>query len=210
MLVVHHLGLSQSERIVWLCEELAIPYVCRRYDRRADNGAAPEDYKALHPMGTAPAITDGAVVLAESGAIVAYICARYGAGLLVPDAHDPDFPDHLFWLHWSNATFMTSLMMEIALRYSDVDPATSFAGDRARRCWEMCEERLGAAPYFGGRNLTTADIMMVYILTTFRLAFGISIERFPNIRDYLHRIGERTAYRSAMAMAEPGLTPHLA
>ena len=84
MLTVHHLGISQSERIVWLCEELDLAYEFKRYDRRADNRLAPDEYKALHPMGIAPVITDGAFVLGESGAICDYICARYGKGKLAP------------------------------------------------------------------------------------------------------------------------------
>ena len=75
MLTVHHLGKSQSERIVWLCEELGIDYTFKRYERRADNRLAPDEYKALHPMGIAPVITDGSLVLGESGAICDYICA---------------------------------------------------------------------------------------------------------------------------------------
>ena len=82
MLVVHHLGLSQSERIVWLCEELGIDYELKRYDRRADNRLAPDEYKALHPMGIAPVITDGDLVLGESAAICDYINTRYGGGRL--------------------------------------------------------------------------------------------------------------------------------
>ncbi|MFK4506283.1 glutathione S-transferase [Bradyrhizobium daqingense] len=80
MLTVHHLGKSQSERIVWLCEELGIPYELKRYTRDARTMLAPAEYKALHPAGTAPVITDGDLVLAESGAIVDYIVAKFGAG----------------------------------------------------------------------------------------------------------------------------------
>ena len=115
MLTVHHLGISQSERIVWLCEELGLDYELKLYERRADNRLAPDDYKALHPMGIAPVITDGDLVLGESGAICDYICARYGDGRLTPGADDPDFADHLFWFHWSNGTFMTTLMMQLVL-----------------------------------------------------------------------------------------------
>ena len=97
MLTIHHLGVSQSERIVWLCEELDLQYELKRTERRADNRLAPEAYKALHPMGVAPVITDGTVVLAESGAICDYINARHGQGRLAPASSDPDFPQHLFW-----------------------------------------------------------------------------------------------------------------
>ena len=210
MLTVHHLGISQSERIVWLCEELGLDYAFKRYDRRADNRLAPDDYKALHPMGIAPVITDGELVLGESGAICEYICARYGEGRLVPAPDDPDFADHLFWFHWSNGTFMTTLMMQLVLAGGgEGNPAAVFVTDRSRRGWAMVEERLGQAPFFGGRNLTTADIMMVYCLTTSRAFRGTSIAEFPNLKAYLARIAERPAYRRAMEKAEPGWTPML-
>jgi glutathione S-transferase len=211
MLTVHHLGISQSERIVWLCEELGLDYVLKCYERRADNRLAPDDYKALHPMGIAPVITDGDLVLGESGAICEYICARYGGAGLTPGADDPDFADHLFWFHWSNGTFMTTLMMQLVLSGSgEGNPAAAFVGDRSRRGWEMVEARLGQAPFFGGRNLTTADIMMVYCLTTSRAFRGTSLEGLPNLKAYLQRIGARPAYQRAMARAEPGRTPMLA
>jgi glutathione S-transferase len=102
MLTVHHLGISQSERIVWLCEELEIPYRLERYDREGGRGRAPAAYKALHPAGTAPVITDGDVVLAESGAIVEYIIQEHGNGRLSVAKGQPNFADYLFWFHFAN------------------------------------------------------------------------------------------------------------
>lgn len=205
MLTVHHLGISQSERIVWLCEELGLDYTFKRYERRADNRLAPDEYKALHPMGIAPVITDGDFVLGESGAICDYINAKYGNGRLAPAVDDPDFADHLFWFHWSNGTMMATLMMQLAVAFAGGDPNAAFVGDRARICWEMCEARLGEAPYFGGRNLTTADIMMMYILTTSRAFRNTSIDHLPNVKAYIARIAARPAYQAAMAKAEPGM-----
>ena len=210
MLTVHHLGVSQSERIVWLCEELGIDYELKRYDRRADNRLAPDAYKALHPMGIAPVITDGDLVLGESGAICDYICARHGDGRLTPKPDDPDFADHLFWFHGSNGTFMTTLMMQLVLfRGGEGNPAAVFVEDRGRRGWAMVEDRLGKAEFFGGANLTTADIMMVYCLTTSRAMRGISIDGMPNLKAYLQRIGQRPAYQRAMAKADPDIKPML-
>lgn len=210
MLTVHHLGISQSERIVWLCEELGLDYELKRYERRADNRLAPDEYKALHPMGIAPVITDGKLVLGESGAICDYLCARAG-GRLTPAPNDPDFADHLFWFHWSNGTFMATLMMQLVLAGGgEGNPAAVFVADRGRRGWAMIEARLGEAPYLGGANLTTADIMMVYCLTTSRAFRGTSIDPYPNIKAYLQRIGARPAYQRAMAKAEPGMKPLLA
>jgi len=208
MLTVHHLGQSQSERIVWLCEELGLDYAFKRYERRADNRLAPDEYKSLHPMGIAPVVTDDdGFVLGESGAICDYLCARYGQGRLVPGVDDPDFAGHLFWFHWSNGTFMTTLMMQLALRGAGRDvPMLPFVADRSRRAWEMIETRLGETPYFGGSSLTTADIMMVYGLTTSR-ASGAPLDDMPNLQSYLAGIRSRPAYQRAMAKAEPGAAP---
>ena len=100
---------------------------------------------------------------------------------------------------------MTTLMMQLVGGGDN-----PFVKDRASRAWGMIEQRLGQAPFFGGRNLTTADIMMVYCLTTSRAFRGTSIDPFPNLKAYLARIGARPAYQRAMAKAEPGTPPMLA
>src|SRR4051812_43586247 len=101
MLTVHHLGRSQSERIVWLCEELGLQYELKRYKRDPVTRLAPPEYKALHPIGTAPVITDGELVLAESGAIIEYIIAKYGAGRLARPKGHAEFASYLYWLHFA-------------------------------------------------------------------------------------------------------------
>lgn len=208
MLVVHHLGLSQSERVVWLCEELGLEYELRRYDRRSDNRLAPDDYEALHPMGIAPVIEDDGRVLGESAAICDYINARHGGGRLSPAPDDVDFADYLFWFHWSNATYMTTRMMAMAITFSGGEPAkVPFVRDRMQRSVALMEQRLGEAPFFAGDRLTLADIMMVYALTTGRAFAATPLDGVPNIRAYLRRIAERPAYQRAMARAEPGMSP---
>ena len=209
MLTVHHLRLSQSERIVWLCEELGIEYDLKLYNRREDNRLAPDEYKALHPMGIAPVITDGDFVLGESGAIIDWIVAQYGDGGLVPAKDHPDFADHLFYYHWANATFMTNGMMGLVAQFMGAQEHPPFVADRIRRGWAIVEQRLGEKPYFGGEQLTTADIMMGFQLTTSRAMSGMSIDHLPNLQAYLKRIGERPAYQRAMAKAEPGMPPKL-
>src|SRR3954464_5255284 len=109
MLTVHHLGRSQSERIVWLCEELGLDYELKRYERDPVTRLAPPQYKALHPIGTAPVITDGELVLAESGAVIEYILTRYGGGRLSRQPGHPDFANYLYWLHFPTATFQALL-----------------------------------------------------------------------------------------------------
>ena len=130
----------------------------------------------------------------------------------MPKPADKDFADHLFWFHWSNGTFMATLMMQLVLAGAggSANPASVFVTDRSQRGWAMVEKRLGEAPFFGGANLTTADIMMVYCLTTSRAFRNLSIEAYPNLRAYLARIGARPGYQRAMAKAEPGMKPMLA
>lgn len=209
MLTVHHLRISQSERIVWLCEELGLDYELKLYTRRSDNNLAPDEYKALHPMGIAPVITDGDLVLGESGAICEYIDRKYGGSKFSPGPDHPDFANHLFWFHFSNATFMANGMMGLVARRLGADPLPDFVADRTAKAWALAEARLGEAPFFGGTELTTADIMMGFNLTTSRMFGGADLAPFPAIASYLQRIGNRPAYRRAMEKCEPGLTPKL-
>lgn len=210
MLTVHHLRISQSERIVWLCEELGLDYDLKLYNRREDNRMAPDDYKALHPMGIAPVIEDGDLVLGESGAICEYIDRKFGGSRLSPGPDDADFAGHLFWFHFSNATFMTNGMMGLAAQAAGASEQPAFVADRTAKGWNLAEARLADSPFFGGRNLTLADIMMGFNLTTSRAFGGASLDAFPNMAAYLQRIGERPAYQAAMAKAEPGMVPMLA
>lgn len=214
MLTIHHLSLSQSERIVWLAEELGIEYDLKLYTRRADNRLAPDEYKALHPMGIAPVITDtrgdDQIVLGESGAIMEYIIARYAPGTpLVPAPGHRDYLDHLFYYHWANATFMTNGMMALVTQFTGAKELPPFVADRVRKGWQIVEKRLGEADYFGGSQLTTADIMMGFQLTTSRAMSQMSIDGMPNLQAYLQRIGAREAYQRAMAKCEPGMPPKL-
>ena len=209
MLTIHHLRISQSERIVWLCEELGLDYALKLYDRDPATRLAPPELKAIHPMQVAPVIEDGDLVLGESGAIVEYIVGKYAPDTdLVPGPDHPDFADHLYWFHFANATFMTNGMMQIAVGAvgAEMPPPLMM---RVNNAWTQIEHRLGEADYFGGSQLTTADIMMVFQLTTSRAFNGQSIADKPNLRAYLQRIGSRAAYRAAMAKAEPGFTPKL-
>jgi len=210
MITVHHLQASQSERIVWLCEEIGIHYELKSYSREP-NGAAPPTYKALHPQGTAPVITDGALALAETGAIVDFILTRHGGGRLVVDPQASNFPDYLYWLHFGNGFFVPAAMMGIVaarMAGEDKQAAEAFTG-RRELAYRLSEERLGKVPYFAGSDFTAADIMMVFPLTTMRAATGRDISDSPNLRAYLRCIGERPAYQRAMKKSDPEMEPRL-
>jgi glutathione S-transferase len=210
MITVHHLGVSQSERIVWLCEELGIPYELKTYPRET-NGAAPAPYKALHPQGTAPIITDGSLALAETGAIVDYIFARHGGGRLVVSPQAPNFADYLYWLHFGNGFFVPSAMMAIVasrMAGENKQAALGFSR-RLELAFRLSEERLGKVPYFAGAEFTAADIMMVFPLSAMRVATGYDLSALPNVRAYLKRIGERPAYQRAMQKGDPERKPEV-
>ena len=213
MLTVHHLRRSQSERIVWLCEELGLDYVLQCYARDPVTMLAPPEYRALHPMGTAPVITDGEVVLAESGAIVDYIIAKYGKGRLACGPDHPNFAHYLFWFHYANGTLQLQMMRNFAFRRAGVAEDNSIrrlAAERLERNLGLVDARLRVADYLAGHELTAADIMAVFSLTTMRSFFPLDLTPYAHTLAYLARIGEREAYRRAMKKGDPELTPLLA
>ena len=212
MLTVHHLSKSQSERIVWLCEELGIPYELKVYDRHPVTRLAQADYKALHPIGSAPVITDGDLVLAESGAIVEYIAAKYGKGRLMLAADHPDFAQFLYWFHFANGTLQPATGRNMILGRLNLpgdNPLLLAMKGRLDLALGLIEARLGKVDYLAGKEFTTADIMSVFSLTTMRLFLPFDISPYPAILVYLQRIGRRDAYQRAMRKGDPDLKPLL-
>lgn len=203
MLIVHHLGISQSERIVWLCEELGLDYELIRYER-LPTLAAPPEYKALHPLGTAPTISDGDVILAETGAVFDYILLKYGGGRLTLAPEHPDFAHYLFWLHYPQGSILPAFMMDMVAKQNGGTP-----GGRSDLAYNLIEQRLGQAQWFAGDTFTLADIMMGFVLTRLRVFSGRDLADYPNIKAYLARLGERPTFQTAMAKAEPDQPPLL-
>jgi glutathione S-transferase len=210
MLTVHHLGISQSDRIVWLCEELEIPYKLVRHARDPVTNGAPASLKAIHPGGTAPIITDGEVVLAESGEIIEYVAARHGGGRLVVQADDPAFAEYLFWFHFANGSLMPTMSGEGLFRMMGQAPENGLARAyrvRSDASFAMIETRLGTAAYFAGSAFTAADIMMLFPLTLMRRFAPRALGPYPNLGRYLKRIGARPGYQRAMKKADPENKP---
>ena len=212
MLTVHHLGKSQSERIVWLCEELGLPYALKVYDRDKFTRLAPPEYKALQPLGAAPVIEDDGLVLAESGAIVEYLIAKYGKGRLVLAPDHPDYGQFVYWLHFANGTLQPATgrnMILGRLNLPEDNAILRAMKSRLDLALGLVEARLGEADYLAGRDFTAADIMIVFTLTTMRLFLPFDLKPYPKIRSYLARIGQRDAYRRAMKKGDPDMTPML-
>lgn len=208
MLTVHHLGKSQSERIVWLCEELGVPYELKCYERDRATMLAPPEYKALHPIGAAPVITDGATVLAESGAIVEYIIAKHGAGRLSVAPTEANFADYLYWFHFANGTLQPAMGRNMILRRlntPDDNPLFVALKGRLALALGLLEARLATSPYLAGPDFTAADVMTVFSLTTMRYFTPVDLGPYPAILAYLQRIAARPGYRRAMEKGDPGM-----
>lgn len=208
MLTVHHLGKSQSERIVWLCEELGVPYELKCYERDRATMLAPPEYKALHPIGAAPVITDGATVLAESGAIVEYIIAKHGAGRLSVAPTEANFADYLYWFHFANGTLQPAMGRNMILRRLNTpedNPLFVALRGRLGLALGLLEARLTKSAYLAGADFTAADIMSVFSLTTMRYFTPVDLGPYPAILAYLQRIAARPGYRRAMEKGDPGM-----
>lgn len=208
MLTVHHLGKSQSERIVWLCEELAVPYVLKHHTRDAVTNLSPPELRALHPLGAAPVIADGELVLAESGAIIEYIIAKHGGGRLALGQTHPEFAQYLYWFHFANSNLQPVMGRNMVLRRlnlpADTPMLVSTQG-RLALVLKLLEARLGEVDYLAGAEFTAADIMAVFSLTTMRYFYPVDLAAYPRILAYLQRISQREAYQRAMRKGDPGM-----
>ena len=208
MLTIHHLGKSQSERIVWLCEELGVPYALKHHVRDPVTNLSPPELVALHPLGAAPVITDGDLVLAESAAIVDYIIAKRGGGRLALASSHPDFAQYLYWFHFANGNLQPNMGRNMILGRLDL-PADNAVrvNTRARldRALGLVDARLAEAPFLAGAEFTAADIMTVFSLTTMRYFMPVDLSPYLHIKAYLDRIGRREAYRNAMRRGDPGM-----
>jgi glutathione S-transferase len=212
MLTIHHLGKSQSERIIWLCEELGLPYELKRYNRDPVTMLAPPELKAVHPLGTAPVISDGELVLAESGAIIEYVIAKHGGGRLALGPSHPNLGDYLFWFHFGNGTLQPMMGRNAALHRANLpadNPTLVATRGRLDHALNLVERRLGETPFFAGAELTAADVMIVFSLTTMRHFMPLDLTPYPNILAYLGRIGARPAYKRAMEKGDPDMAPLL-
>jgi len=204
MLTIHHLEKSQSERIVWLCEELDLRYELRRYARDPQTHLAPAEYRALTPFGTAPVITDGTLTLGESAAIVEYVARIHGQGRLLVQSDAPDYADFLFWFHFSNGSLMPAAMIDsVARRLGGENPLVTALCARHQRAHALLEQRLAAVAFLAGDTFSAADIMSLFVLTTMRVFSNHDLSPYPHIRAYVDRMTARPAYLRAMHKAEP-------
>ncbi|MRW90895.1 glutathione S-transferase [Duganella sp. FT80W] len=197
MIRIHHLNDSQSERIVWLCEELGIPYELQCYQRDPVTRLSPPALKALHPLGAAPVIEDGDVMLAESAAIVEYIIVKHGQGRLKPGPESAAYADFLYWFHFANGTLQPALLRLLSVsraQLPDDHPVLTAVRGRAELALSLVEARLAVASCLAGDDFSAADIMTLFSLTTMLLFQPVDLAPYPAIRAYVQRMRERPAY----------------
>ncbi|KAI1625845.1 putative glutathione S-transferase [Exophiala viscosa] len=217
MLTIHHLQRGQSERIVWLCEELSIPYDLKLYQRSPF--LSPPELIALSPLGAAPVIEDPIydtakpLKLAESAAIVEYIIHKQGNGRLALAPTHNDYADYLYWFHLSNGNLQPCIQRSMHFRMLKLgpdNPQQKNVDARLKKVLDLYNERLTEVPWLAGEEFTAADIMSVFSLTTMRLFYPIDLTPYDGIVSWLQRVGQRPAYRAAMEKSDPGFTPLLA
>lgn len=205
VITIYHLSTSRSERIVWLMEELGLPYKLEFFQREP-TGAAPPPMKEIHAIGKAPIIRDGDTVLAESGAIVDYIVRRHGRGRLGVRPEAPEFARYLYWLHFAEGSLMSLMLIALVLSRvpeASESPVKKRILDRMGQMLAFVDAELADRSWFVGEAFTAADIMMAFPFTTMRRYLQYDLGPYANIVAYLKRIESRPAYRKAMALAGP-------
>jgi glutathione S-transferase len=213
MITVHHLNNSRSQRILWLLEELGLPYEVKRYQRDAKTMLAPPELRAVHPLGKSPVISDGDVTLAESGAIVEYLASRYGSGSLIPKASTPEHLRYVYWMHFAEGSAMPPLLMKLIFDRIETGPMPFFARPIARaiarrgkstfvqpnidRILDFMEGELAKFPWFAGGDFSAADIQMSFPLEAASARGGLNESR-PRLWAFLRAIHARPAYQRAL------------
>ena len=212
MITVHHLNNSRSQRILWMLEEVGAEYEIKKYERNKQTMRAPDTLKAVHPLGKSPVISDGNIVVAESGAIVEYLIDTYGPQLR-PERGTPAYRDYLYWLHFAEGTAMPPLLVRLVTGQIRSAKAPFFVKPIARtiadrldksfvdpelgKLFGYIEEYLSTRDWFAGDSLSGADIQMSFPLEAASARGGLDA-RYPSIQAWLQRIHARPAYERAL------------
>jgi len=198
MITVHHLNDSRSQRILWLLEELGLPYELKFYHRDATTRLAPPELKAVHPLGKSPVITDGQSTVIESGAIIDYVIRRHAGGRLQPDPATPAYDTYQQWLHYAEGSAMLPLMLFMYVgRLGEAGAALHprLESEIANHMGYV-EASLAGRDYIMGPELSAADIQLSFVGEVLG-AFG-RLDAYPNIKAWVARFQARPAYRTAL------------
>ncbi len=203
MITVHHLENSRSQRVLWLLEELELPYRVRRYERDPKTMIAPSTLRQVHPLGKAPLIEDDGRVVAETGAIVEYLVEKAG-GRLGPPANRESVLRYRHFLHYAEGSMMPPLFALLVIGRLGLlgRPARAPVQKMLDVHLDWLESELGSRAWFAGDEFSAADVMMSFPLEAARARAGLD-ERRPNLIDWLERIHARPAYGEALAKGGP-------
>ena len=198
MLVVHHLNDSRSQRILWLLEELGVPYEIKPYQRDSQTRLAPPELKQVHPLGKSPVITDVGKTVIESGAIIDYVIRRYGKGRMQPAPETAAYDEYVQWMHYAEGSAMLPLMLNLyAARLGDAAAALMprIEGEIANHL-AYIDGALKGRQFLVGDTLSGADIQMSFVGEVAG-AFGKRAQ-YPNLEAWTKRLHERPAYKKAI------------
>ncbi|HEX8125797.1 MAG TPA: glutathione S-transferase [Allosphingosinicella sp.] len=203
MIVVHHLENSRSQRILWLLEELGLPYEVKRYERDRKTMLAPPELRRVHPLGKSPLIEDDGRIVAETGAIVEYLVDK-ADGRLGPPAKRDDRLRYRHFLHYAEGSMMPPLLAMLIVRRMGLlgRPARAPVQKMLDQHLDWLETELAGRPWFAGDGFTAADVMMSFPLEASRHRAGLDESR-PNLIDWLERIHARPAYGTALRKGGP-------
>ncbi|MFC3712381.1 glutathione S-transferase family protein [Sphingoaurantiacus capsulatus] len=201
---VHHLNNSRSQRVLWLLEELELPYEVLRYQRNAKTMLAPPELKRIHPLGKSPVITDGEETIAETGLIIDYIVAKHGDGRLAPARDSAAWWRYAYWLHYAEGSMMTPLLLKLVLGKLGILgwPARKFVDAQLKLHLDYLETQLTDREWFAGSDFSAADIMMSFPLEAAAQRAGLDQSR-PHLWRFLQRIHARPAYKRALEKGGP-------
>jgi glutathione S-transferase len=217
MIIVHHLNNSRSQRVLWLLEELGLPYQVVRYQRNSKTMLAPKELLDIHPLGKSPVITEGDLTIAESGAIIDYLLETHGQGRLIPPAGTPERRRYTYWLHYAEGSAMTVLLLKLVfLRMPAsvpalIRPLARLISDGAlkqlidpqlSRHMNYWESELAKSPWFAGDAFSAADIQMSFPIEAAASRSGMMDDK-PHLKDFLKRIHARPAYKRALEQGGP-------
>ena len=204
MVQVHHLNNSRSQRVLWMLEELALPYEIVRYERDKRTMLAPPALKAIHPLGKSPVLKDGDLVLAESGLILTYLVERYAEGRFAPPAASPDHWRYLYWMHYAEGSAMPPLLLKLVLRKLGIlgMPARPFVERQLKTHLAFMEGELSRSTWFAGEEFTAADVQMSFVLEASAARGGLDA-RYPRLHATLGRMRARPAYARAIEKGGP-------
>jgi glutathione S-transferase len=218
MITVHHLNNSRSQRVLWLLEELGVPYEGKRYERDPKTMLAPASLRAVHPLGKSPVITEDGLTVAESGAIIEYLIERHGNGRLIPPAGTPERLRYTYWLHFAEGSAMTPLLLALIFGKLPEQPMPFFVRPivraisgkvrealvepQLRTQQEFMESELEKSTWFAGKAFTAADIQMSFVVEASAARGGLDKDR-PKLMAWLARIHARPAYKRALEKGGP-------